>query len=333
MTTPTERVDTVLAGRFPDRPPFSFWHHFDRDQVSGPAAVQAHLELMERYKPDFLKVMNDNPYPHGGKIKRVEELASLQELDGHEEGFGRQLELLSALRAQVGQRVYLTTTIFNVWMVLRMLLQPPKVHLPPNLDATVDAPSRWIREAYAHRPELVAASLRTIGRNLARFAGKCLTAGADGVFLSVRDDWVDTPQIMATGTSVYAQLVRPTDLAILDAAKAARFNILHVCGKAVDFRAFAQYPVAVLNWADRAAGPAIAQVRDWLKPALCGGVDNLDTLPNGRPEDVAREVEEAVRQAGSRPIIIGPGCTFDPSRVPRANLEAMAEAVRHARYS
>ena len=104
--------------------------------------------------------------------------------------------------------------------------------------------------------------------------------------------------------------------------------MLHVCGRAVDFRSFARYPVHAVNWADRAAGPSIAQVRDWLKPALCAGVDNLAALPDGSPQDCAAQVADALRQAGDRPIIIAPGCTYDPARVPRANLQAVCAAAR-----
>src|ERR1035437_7341700 len=120
-----ERVDAVLAGQMPDRPPFSFWYHFSHDQVAGDEALQAHLHQLDHYHMDFLKVMNDIPYPHPGRIQRVEDLASLVPLKGDEEGFGRQLELLVALQAAVGARVYMPTTIFNAWMVLRLLVEPP----------------------------------------------------------------------------------------------------------------------------------------------------------------------------------------------------------------
>ena len=321
-----ERVDAVLAGQTPDRPPFSFWYHFPHEQVAGTAAVRAHLDQLEHYQMDVLKVMNDNPYPHPGRIARVEDLASLGPLKGDEAGFGEQLALVSALRAAIGTRVYMPTTVFNAWMVLRLLVEPPEVHMPPNLDSLADGPSHWIRQAYRVNPEAVTKALETIGGNLARFAAKCVAAGADGVFLSVRDDWVDT----AETPGLYDRLVRPTDQAILAAVKQARFNVLHVCGKALNFRAFANYPVPVLHWADRAAGPAIREAAPWVKPAIWGGVDNLGTLITGTPEQVREEVRDAVAQAGKRPIMIAPGCTFDPTRVPQANLEALADAARQA---
>lgn len=319
-----QRVDAVLSGQTSDRPPFSFWYHFSDDQVAGPAALEAHVNQLERYQMDFLKVMNDDSYPHPGRIERVEELASLKRLRGDEKGFGLQLELLSSLKAAVGTKVYMPTTIFNAWMVLRRLVEPPTAHKPPNLDAAADGPSRWIRNAYAQKPDMVAKAVELIGQNLARFAALCVQAGADGIFLSVRDDWVESSQTQG----LYERLVRPADQAILAAVAKAHFNILHVCGKAVNFRAFADYPVAAINWADRAAGPPISEVASWLKPAICGGVDNLGTMVNGSPSQVRAEVADATRQAGRRPIMIAPGCTFDPQKVPHANLEAIAEAVR-----
>ena len=326
---PIERVEAVLAGRRPDRPPVSFWYHFPPDQIGGSRAVRAHLDVLEHFSLDFLKVMNDNPYPHAGRIERVEDLASLAPLKGDEAGFGAQLQLLADLQAAIKGRVFMPTTIFNAWMVLRLLVEPPDVLTPPNLDAGVDGPSRWIREAYRARPDHVGTALRTIAANLGRFAARCTQAGADGIFLSVRDDWVDTPDLRQDG--LYDRLVRPTDLAILNAVADARFNIVHACGKPVNFQAFAAYPAAMIHWADRAAGPSIQDVKEWVKPAICGGVNNLGTLVSGTPEDVRSEVIDALAQAGNRPIMIAPGCTFDPQRVPEANLRAMVDAAQQQR--
>jgi len=48
----------------------------------------------------------------------------------------------------------------------------------------------------------------------------------------------------------------------------------------------------------------------------------------GENEADSKEVADALRQARPRPIMIAPGCTFDPARVPEANLQALADAVR-----
>jgi uroporphyrinogen decarboxylase len=318
----------VLDGRFPDHPPVSFWHHFRSDQIFGPAAIRAHVEHLHTYDLDFLKVMNDNPYPHLGRIQATRDLSTIAELRGDEPEFARQLQLLADLRRTLGDEVVMTTTVFNAWAVLRHLIRPPTEHNPPDLSGGADEPSNVINAMLAEDEKPVKSALNRIGMSLSRFARRCIDAGADGIFLSVRDDWVASgPQDHGR----YDDLLRPSDLQILNSASSGTFNMLHVCGRAVDFRAFADYPVHAINWADRSAGPSIADVKDWLKPAICAGIDNLSTLPDGTPDEVEREVADALRQAGDRPIMIAPGCTYDPHRVPPANLHAVVQAGRGLR--
>jgi uroporphyrinogen decarboxylase len=182
-----------------------------------------------------------------------------------------------------------------------------------------------VSELLAEDRSAVAMALDAIAASLANFARRCIEAGADGVFLSVRDDWVNTE---ANGFDTYDEMVRTGDRRILEAAHGGRFNVLHVCGIPRDFDSFADYPVQVINWADRAGGPAIAEVIRRIKPAVCGGVDNLHTLPRGTPADVEEEVRDALNQAGDRPMIVSAGCTYDPEAVPAENLDAMVRAAR-----
>lgn len=323
-----ERVFTVLGGGRPDRPPVSFWHHFPPTQVSGQAAIDAHLRHLERWDLDFLKVMNDTGYPRPSRdwmVRSVSDLPVLAEPGGRDPEFEAELEVVRGLADRLAGRVPLTVTLFNAWATLRRLCRPPSdEHGPPTLGVLDDRDHRITAMLRADRAA-VGEALARIGRGLARFASACIEAGADGVFLSVRDDWVDTEQ---NGPGTYDELVRPSDLSILQAARAGRFNLLHVCGKAVDFPRFAAYPVHALNWADRYAGPSIAEAARVARPALCGGLDNLHTMPGGTPEQCAEQVRDTLRQAADRPILIAPGCTYDPDAVPAANLEAIVRAAR-----
>jgi uroporphyrinogen decarboxylase len=135
---------------------------------------------------------------------------------------------------------------------------------------------------------------------------------------------VDAPE---NGEGAYDRLVKPGDLRILEAVQGGTFNMLHVCGQAVNFARFGNYPVHSVNWADRYAGPSIASVSGWMKPAICGGLDNLGTMATGSPEDCEKEAVDAIQQAGNRPMILAPGCTFDPESVAPENLRAIRESV------
>jgi uroporphyrinogen decarboxylase len=217
------------------------------------------------------------------------------------------------------------TTIFNAWTTLRLLMAPPAgKHGPPKLGGDADPRDERMWHVLRQSPTALARALDIIAASLANFSARCLEAGADGIFLSVRDDWVDTPE---NGAGNYDALVRPADLKILSGAASGPFNMLHVCGQAIDFGRFAEYPVHAVNWADRYAGPPLAAVAATMRPAICGGLDNLGTLASGTPEDCQREVADAIRQVAPRPLIVAPGCTFDPDTVPAANLDAVRAAV------
>ncbi|MFQ5589686.1 MAG: uroporphyrinogen decarboxylase family protein [Phycisphaerae bacterium] len=328
LMTHMERMSAVLAGDKPDYPPVSFWYHFPPEQAAGPAAVNAHLQHLARYELDFLKIMNDQVYPATLESDDPAGLCNLPVLNGTEAGFGRQLDLIRALADQLKGKVFLITTVFNAWAVLRRLVMTPERrdhHGPPTLHGALTPADVRISELLTEDRSAVAHALAVIGESLGNFARRCIDAGADGIFMSVRDDWVNTD---VNGRETYDDMVRQTDRQILEGGGVGPCNVLHVCGVPRDFDAFAAYPAAVINWADRAAGPAIAEVIGRIRPVVCGGVDNLTTLPRGTPSDVEHEVGDARRQAGDRPLIISAGCTFDPVAVPSENLDAMVRAAR-----
>lgn len=326
--TKRERVLSVLRGTPPDRVPVSFWHHFPPAEVRGRPAVDAHLRHFAKWDLDFLKVMNDTGFPRpfaGFYATRTSDLAYLSRLSGSEPEFEDELAILRTLREELGADVPMIVTVFGPWATLRRLCAPETdVHGPPKViaqderDATISGMLREDRAA-------VAEALAQLGRVLARFSTLALDAGADGVFLSVRDDWADTPE---NGRGTYDALAKQADATILRAVEKAPFRMLHVCGKALDFARFVNYPASILNWADRYAGPSIAEVRSLTAKPLSGGVDNLGTLPNGTSERVEAEAKDAIEQAEGHPFMLTPGCTYDPAAVPEANLEAMLRAAR-----
>jgi len=125
-----ERVTAVMEGRKPDRPPVSFWHHFSAEATAGPQAVEAHLRHVETYDLDFLKLMNDNRYPRptlpSGVVAEVHDLEKLSVLNGDEDAFGRQLDLIGELARHAAGEFLMTTTIFNSWSTLRQMTIPDR---------------------------------------------------------------------------------------------------------------------------------------------------------------------------------------------------------------
>ena len=324
-----ERLTAVVEGRKPDRTPVSFWYHFSPECAAGKSAVEAHVRHVETYDLDFLKIMDDNRYPRiglrDGMISGIKDLEKLPVLEGDEDMFGRQLELIESLVRRYRGQFRMITTVFNSWTVLRQLtMRESGLHLPPVVGQSGDLRDAAISGFLRASPEAVSRALNSITASLENFLMNCLETGVDGIFLSVRDDWVDTPQ---NGEGTYDHFVKPGDLKILKAVQGGAFNMLHVCGQAVDFARFSSYPVHAVNWADRYAGPSIASVSGWLQPAICAGLNNLGTMVLGSPEDCVKEAADALQQAGDRPMILAPGCTFDPETVSPENLAAIRRSV------
>lgn len=322
-----QRVATVLSGKQADRPPVSFWHHFKPNELRGPTAVEAHLYHLDRYDIDFLKVMNDTGFPRPSEewvLNDAADLASIREFTGHEAEFEMEYEIVRTLRESVGPDVPMIVTVFNAWAVFRRVCAPETdVHGPPKMDWE-DHRDKTVTKILKQDRAAVGEAIGKFSRGLAKFSKLAIDAGADGVFLSVRDDWCDTPE---NGEGTYDLMVLPSDLEILESASGGWFNMLHVCGKALDFTRFGGYPAHILNWADRYAGPTLAEAKGHTELPLSGGVDNLNTLPNGTPKDVEREVKDALGQLGTRPCMITPGCTYDPKLVKEENLYAMIAAA------
>ncbi|MEM4409322.1 MAG: uroporphyrinogen decarboxylase family protein [Candidatus Caldarchaeum sp.] len=325
-----ERVLAVLRGERPDRPPYSFWHHFKPEQFSGCPAIEAHLSHLRKYDLDFLKIMNDTGLPRPSPdwhIRSTQDLDDIEEWTGEEEPFERELEVIRGISKELKGKLLTTVTLFNAWATLRRLCAPHSDHHgPPSLNGA-DERDKTLTRILHDDPERLRSALIRISKGLSRFAQRAIEAGADGIFLSVRDDWVDTPE---NGEGIYDSLVVPTDLEILSGAKEGTFNVLHVCGRARHFDRFATYPVHALNWADRYGGPPISAVIYKLKPAIMGGLDNLNTLPHRSPHECAQEAEDALREAEGRPIIVTPGCTYDPEAVPEENLRAVISVLHRA---
>ncbi|MHC4441894.1 MAG: uroporphyrinogen decarboxylase family protein [Planctomycetota bacterium] len=329
--TKRERVETVIQGLEADYPPVSFWYHFRPDLATGQAAVDAHLRHQEGYDLDFVKVMNDHEYPREdiGIVGSCADLKKIKPRAGDTGELGAQLAVLEKLSEGLGGDILTCTTVFNPWAILRKLVMPEsRQHGPPKMDGQDERDDK-ITALLQEDRSAVAAAVGALAETLADFSRMCISAGADGIFLSVRDDWVNRP---GNGPDTYNEIVRPADLKIIESVQDAPFNFLHICGRPQDFQGFAEYPVQVINWADRSAGPSIAYARDRVRGdmAIAGGVDNLETMPNGSPEDCADEVVDSLRQANDRPIMITPGCTFDPDIVPEENLQAIVAAAHDA---
>ncbi|NLZ39699.1 MAG: uroporphyrinogen decarboxylase, partial [Comamonadaceae bacterium] len=158
-----------------------------------------------------------------------------------------------------------------------------------------------------------------------RFALDALDAGAHGVFFATQlASW------RLLSAAEYERFGKAYDLRVLEALRGkARLSMLHAHGHDIMFELLADYPVQMLNWHDRAAGPTLAEAAPRFGGMLVGGLNENATLRSGPEAAIEAEVREALAQTGGRRLLLGPGCVM-PIAVPAAHIAAVVRAAQAA---
>ena len=303
--TKRERIEAALSGEEVDRVPVCFWHHFYGNDIAWDSMALAHHRYFEEFDFDFIKVMNDNPYAdtQAGGLNNPADFRRLGKVDLAATAMAPAIGGVSKLRELVGPDVHLVCTVFGPYAAVDRLSGRRG---PEFIAADADA----IREGLKH-----------IAENLAKFCRDVVKAGADGVFLSVQGSKGNLPE------GQYREIIRPFDLEICNAAKDAPFNILHICGEQIDFDNYLDYPFQAFNWADRTAGPSLAEPREKTDRCLIGGVAHSDFAENASLEELRDQVRDAISQAGRKKYIVGGGCSV-PNDIASERLIALRDAAR-----
>jgi uroporphyrinogen decarboxylase len=147
------------------------------------------------------------------------------------------------------------------------------------------------------QPALIHEVLSTIALNLNNHIRDIIAAGADGIFFSVQ------------GIT----------------------SVLHVHGeKNLMFDLILDYPVQVLSWSDRLAGPSLREVRVKTSKALMGGWNEFGPLSQGPIEQIQAEALDAIAQTGGRKFILANGCSV-PDDTDHGILEAARDIAQNLR--
>lgn len=324
MMTRRERLEAAIAGEKADRPPVALWRHFPVDDQDPRALAEATLEFQSTYDFDFIKVTPASSFcvkdwgvqdawqgnPEGTRdytryvVHEPRDWARLRLLTPTRGHLGRQLECLALLNSRVGGDVPFIQTLFS-----------------PLSQAKHLAGEELLMEHLRREPGAVEAALETITRSTIAFLEAARRHGIAGVFYAAQQATyrlLDRP--------AYARFGEPYDRRILEAAGGLWLNVLHLHGEAVMFDLAATYPVQVVNWHDREAGPTLRAARRRTRAAVCGGLKRWETMVVGNPEAVQAEAADALRGMRGRGFILGTGCVV-PVLAPRANLMAARRAV------
>lgn len=299
----------ALKGGEVDRPPFSFWYHFGLHHMPGRKHAEAEIDFYRAYELDFLKVMNDYPYPLPGGLEAVEteeDWKRLEPIKGKDGCWSEQLAALSIINDHIGKQALFIETIFSPWTTARRLTRAGSL--------------AEIRERH---PEALLAGMDAIATSLAGYAREAIARGASGVFLSLG---AATDDVMTS--EEYKTWGRPFDLKVLEAVREALFNVLHIHGKRIHFNTLLDYPVSAINWSHYSTPPTLAEGHDQSGKTVMGGIDEA-TAAHLSPPEIAKQVASAIQEVGKRGLIITPGCSV-PTDTPERTLHAIKSAVEKA---
>jgi uroporphyrinogen decarboxylase len=336
--TKRERVDAALHGQPVDRVPVAAWKHFIPEERSAATLADASLAFFQTFDWDWLKVNPRATYyaeawgarydfdDYNSVLPRIIEaptnLAGLTRLSPTAGVFGEHLELLQRIKAGIGAAHFIQT-VFSPLSVLHFLLASPA---DPHHPASFDRQTARLHTLLNEQPEVAHAALAAISETLAGYAQASVDVGASGIFFAI----VRLARAGVLTVEQYQTFGQPYDLQVLKAVQGAPFNLLHICGPQVYFDQVVDYPVHALNWGTVGQGnPSLHAGRTQSGKAVIGGIDEHAAMQHGQPTEVIVAAKAALSEAGTRGILLTPGCGLNLD-VPTANLYALRQAVEVA---
>jgi len=259
--TRRDRVMAAVRGDAVDRVPLSFWMHNFAAENTVKEFVAESLRLAREFDWDYLKPQSraqcfaeawglqyrpsaERAVPYTcthAPCADAAALRALQPADPAAGALGDQLDALRQIRAGVGPDTPIIWTVFSPMMVVPFLLP-----------GGVEQALAIARQA----PAALEAALDVVAHTLAGYTRLALAAGADGLFYATN---VARRELLTAAECRRFQ--RPYDQQVLAAAAPGPFTVLHVCGEAVHFDEFVDYPVHALSWALAEGNPSLADGR------------------------------------------------------------------------
>lgn len=319
------RVMAALRGEAVDRVPLSFWQHNFVAENSAKGLAEETLRLARTFEWDYLKPQSRaqgfaemwgltyRPSAERARefvvthapLSNAADVARLAPVDPRRGALGEQLEALRLIRIGVGADTPIIWTVFAPVMVMAYLLRGGR---------------EQALTLCRTEPKAMEAGLAAIAETLTAYASACLEAGADGLFYATNVARAD-----GLGAGECRRFQRPFDLRVLGAVAQAPFNVLHICGPAVHFDEFADYPVAAFSWALAAGNPSLAAGHRRTGRSVLGGLPAKPEIATLSGQALAGRVRRAIDEMSGRALLLGPDCSINPD-TPEALLHAAAAA-------
>ncbi len=322
-----ERLFASLRGEPLDRVPLSLWGHFFEKESTAEGLAESTLSFQARWDWDYIKVQPRAEYHAelwGGRFGNspdgIEGPLCLEavlessvdwrrvERKGPEEGpLGEQILALRLIAKGLKGEVPFIQTVFSPLTIACYLAGKDLGRLKDLLREETAA---------AH------AALGAIAETFRAHLPLCLEAGASGIFFAISYGPTEFMSI-----DEYEEFGRTYDLMVLEGARGASFNVLHLCRSNIAFSNFNDYPAHCINWSVAEPGnPTLADALRLTDKALMGGLRERETLIHGSRKEVSQEVRRALDETRGRRLLLAGGCSAKLKLIPEENLKAVREA-------
>lgn len=310
-----ERVMTVVAGGIPDRTPSGFWLHFPEGYEYGEEAAAIHVDFFKKTGIDICKVMNENLLPQDPSIKCVADWSHIKPFDKKSSFIQRQLDLIKRVTDSIAGEGVVLATVHGAAASISHILGGGAFY---DKDKLLQV--KHLRE----NPQGMRVAYEAVTEILQYLAEQSLLAGADGIYYAALGG-----ETYGHTADEFDEYIRPSDLAILDAAKNRRcLNVLHICKDHIDLSRYADYPGDVVNWGVYSENLSLEEGRKIFKDrVILGGLDDRSgVLVDGRLEEIQAEVKRIVGSFDKGRFILGADCTL-PTEIDYERIRCAVEAV------
>ena len=328
MSNKKQLMLDALNNKPTERVPVGFWFHYTKNEMlpvsENPEMrkenLDGHKKFVQEFKPDFVKLMSDGYFfePKTAKflhnVKSAKELYELKPVSKDDSWITEQVSLAKELTSSFGNEVL---TFYNIFA--------PATAFKWSVEGADKKLTQFIKEdKYA-----VLYALSVISKNTQAVAEAVISEGkADGIYLSVQ-----TIQDAFVGPDLYAEVISPSELSVLNAAvSAGGKNILHVCGyegARNNLSLFKNYPANAVNFASVVEGVSLAEAKKIFGgKTIIGGFANTTDgiLFSGTKEEIQSETKRILKDSGRTGIILGADCTI-PRGTDLQHLEWIREAA------
>jgi uroporphyrinogen decarboxylase len=320
-----ERIERTIQGDKVDRPAVSLWRHFPVDDQSPETLARSVLNFQKRFDFDFIKITSASSYclldwgvkeewqgnPEGTRqyiyqpVQSAEDWHKIQLFPMKGSKLFEQIHAFELVRKNTPDTTPVMPTIFSP------LSQAKNLVGKQNLVAHI-----------RQYPDQVLEALQVITDITLEFIQLLKTIRVDGVFFAVQQ-----AQYSQLTQEEFRKFGAAFDRQILESTKDFWFNLGHIHGTNIMFDELSHYPVQVLNWHDLETYPSLDEgKRLFPQGAVCGGLQQWNTLVYGTPESVKEESRQAIERTQANRFILGTGCVT-PIIAPDANIFAAREVV------